>query len=56
MNSEAAYATAKSIRKSSICFPDLSCAVSQRGFFPRAAQRGSRSLAEFYDFASQHIS
>jgi hypothetical protein len=32
------YAAAKSIRKSSICFPDLSCAASQRGFFPRPAQ------------------
>src|ERR1700681_1764175 len=34
----AASAVAKSIRKSSIGFPDLSCAVSQRGFFPRPVQ------------------
>jgi hypothetical protein len=33
-----AYAAPKSIRNSSIRFPDLSCAVSQRGFFPRPAQ------------------
>jgi hypothetical protein len=32
-----AYA-AKSIRKSSICFPDLSCAVNQRGLFPRLSK------------------
>jgi hypothetical protein len=38
LNPEAAYTVAKSIRKSSICFPDLSCAVSQRGFFPRPVQ------------------
>jgi hypothetical protein len=31
------FAAAKSIRKSSICFPDLSCAVSQRGFIPGSA-------------------
>jgi hypothetical protein len=35
---QVAYAAAKTIRKSSIRFPDLSCAVSQRGFFPRPAQ------------------
>jgi hypothetical protein len=34
----AGYPAARSIRKSSIRFPDLSCAVSQRGFFPRPAQ------------------
>ena len=38
LNIEGGYAAAKSIRKSSIRFPDLSCAVSQRGFFPRPAQ------------------
>jgi hypothetical protein len=35
---QVAYAAAKTIRKSSIRFPDLSCAVNQRGFFPRPAQ------------------
>jgi hypothetical protein len=35
---EGAYAVAKSIRKSSICFPDSSCAINQRGLFPRPAQ------------------
>ena len=37
LNAEAASAAAKSIRKSSICLPDLSSAVSHRGRLPRPA-------------------
>jgi len=44
---KAAY-PANSIRKSSICFPDLSCAVSQRGFFPRPAQVSDGSAGFLY--------
>jgi hypothetical protein len=51
LNLEAAYAVVKSIRKSSIRFPDLSCAVSQRGFFPRPAQVSDGS-AEFLYFGN----
>jgi hypothetical protein len=42
-----AYA-AKSIRKSSICLPDLSCAVNQRGLFPRPVQVSDGSAGFLY--------
>jgi hypothetical protein len=38
LNPEAAYAAVNSIRKAAICFSNLSCAVSQRGFLLRPAQ------------------
>jgi len=47
-NLEGAYAVANQIRKSSIRFPDLSCAVSQRGFFPRPAQVSDGSAGFLY--------
>jgi hypothetical protein len=37
------------IRKSSILFPEFSCAVSQRGFLPRPAQV-SDGRAGFWNF------
>ena len=43
-----ACAVAKSIRKSSICFPDLSCADNQRGLFPRPAQVSDGSAGFLY--------
>ena len=44
----AACAVAKSIRKSSICFPELSCADNQRGLFPRPAQVSDGSTGFLY--------
>jgi hypothetical protein len=45
-------AVAKSIRKSSICFPDLSCAANRRGFFPERTKARPLTLIRDHEVSS----
>jgi hypothetical protein len=47
LNLEGVYAVVESIRKSSICFPDLSCAVNQRAS-SRGLPKSRTAPRDFY--------